>query len=269
MKILKKFNERFLNRSDVTKTLKTVTLLFTMLLMTAHYTTAQNQTFWIHADQVKPAKQADYEKVTKDFIDACKKHDVKDADWTTARISDGTYLSITPIANMADLDKNPLAPLMEKMGEDNFRDIFNRFNECYDEHGDYIVTLISDLSYMPDGLTLNTPGQDYRKWHFLYVKPSNSQALRAKIKEIQALYVQKGAKEHYRMYHSGFGTMGEYYLAVVSAKDDQSYAKSSDENDVLLGDEGKKLFSEMFALLERYEVKTGAMRPDLGYTAKK
>ncbi len=122
---------------------------------------------------------------------------------------------------------------------------------------------------MPDGLTLNTPGQDYRKWHFLYVTPANSQALRAKIKEIQALFVKKGSKEHYRMYHSGFGTMGEYYLAVISAKDEQSYAKASTENDVLLGDEGKKLFAEMFALLDRYEVKTGNMRPDLGYTAKK
>lgn len=266
MKISKKFKEHVLHKRALSKMLKTVTLLFTMLLMTAHYTTAQNQTFWIHADQVKPAKQADYEKVTKDFVEACKTHDVKNADWTTARISDGTYLSITPIANMADLDKNPLAPLMEKMGEEDFRNIFTRFNECYDKHGDYIVTLISDLSYMPDGLTLSTPGQDYRKWHFLYVTPSNSQA---KIKEIQDLYVQKGAKEHYRIYHSGFGTMGEYYLAVISAKDEQDYAKTSEENEVLLGDEGEKLFSEMFALLHRYEVKTGAMRPDLGYTAKK
>ncbi len=251
------------------KTLKNALLTAILLVTASTFTVAQNQTFWIHADQVKPSKQADYEKVTKDFIEACKKHDLKNADWTTAHVNDGTYLSITPIENMADLDKNPLAPLMEKMGEDDFRDIFKRFDECYDKHGDYIVTLHSDLSYMPDGLTLNTEGQDYRKWHFLYVTPNNSQALRAKIKEIQALYVKKDAKEHYRMYHSGFGTMGEYYLAVISAKDEQSYAKASDENDALLGDEGKKLFSEMFALLDRYEVKTGAMRPDLGYTAKK
>lgn len=250
------------------KTLKKITFFLTMLLMTSHFASAQNQTFWIHADQVKPSKQAEYEQVSKDFVEACKKHDLKDSDWTTAHVDDGTYLSITPIANMADLDKNTLAPLREKMGEDNFRAIFKRFNECYDKHGDYVVTLNSELSYMPDGLTLNTPGQDYRKWHFLYVTPANSQALRAKIKEIQELFVKKGSKEHYRMYHSGFGTMGEYFLAVISAKDEQSYAKASEENDVLLGDEGKKLFAEMFALLDRYEVKTGNMRPDLGYTAK-
>lgn len=123
------------------KTLKKITLLLTMLLMTSHFASAQNQTFWIHADHVKPSKQAEYEQVSKDYVEACKKHDLKNSDWTTAHVDDGTYLSITPITNMADLDKNSLAPLREKMGEDNFSAIFKRFNECYDKHGDYIVTL--------------------------------------------------------------------------------------------------------------------------------
>lgn len=269
MKILKKFHEHLNNSSDVSKTLKTTFLLAIILLLTPMISISQNnQSFWIHADQVKPSKQADYEQVAKDFIEACTKYNLKDSDWSTARIDDGTYLTITPISNMADLDKNTLAPLFEKMGEEKFRSIFKRFNECYDKHGDYIVTLNSDLSYMPNGLTINTEGQNYRKWHFLYVTPSNSQALREKIKAIKDLYAKKGAKEYFRIYRSGFGTMGEYYLAVISAKDEQSYAKLGDENEALLGDEGKKLFAEMFSLLDRYESKTGVMRPDLGYTAK-
>src|SRR5690606_35712823 len=110
------------------------------------------------------------------------------------------------------------------------------------------------------------PGQNYRKWHFLYVTPSNAAALRAKIKEIKELYVKKGSKEYYRIYRSGFGTMGDYFLATVSAKDEQSYSIVSDQNDKLLGEEGKKLFTEMSMLLYKYEVKTGVMRPELGYT---
>ncbi|WP_163514625.1 hypothetical protein [Gelidibacter japonicus] len=248
------------------KTFKTTIALAILLILSSTNSNSQNQSFWIHADQVKPSKQAMYEQVTKDFIEACKKHDLKDSNWSTARVDDGTYLSITPIANMADLDKNPLAPLMEKMGEEKFRDIFKRFNECYDQHGDYIVHLISDLSYMPNGLTPDTPGQNYRKWHFLYVTPSNVAALRSKIKEIKNLYEKKGSKEYFRIYRSGFGTMGDYFLATVSAKDEQSYSMTSDQNDVLLGEEGKKLFTEMSMLLDRYELKTGEMKPELSYT---
>jgi hypothetical protein len=229
---------------------------------------AQNQAFWIHTDYVKPSKQADYEKVSKDFVEACKKHDLKGMDFSAARIDDGSYISIAPIKNMADFDTNPLAPLAEKMGEDNFRALFASFNECYDKHTNHVVYLNSTLSYMPDGLNTNTPGQDYRKWHFLYVSPSNVAKLRDKIAELTALYKKKGAKEHFRIYRNGFGTNGDFFIAVISAKDGQSYEKTSDETEALLGEEGKKLFAEMYALLQKYEVKSGWMRPDLGYIAK-
>lgn len=252
------------------KTLKTTFVSAILIFLIPMIASAQgNQAFWIHADQVKPSMTNEYEKVSKDFIAACTKYDLKDADWSTAHIDDGTYLSITPIKNMADLDKNTLAPLAEKMGNENFRAIFERFNKCYDKHGDYIVVLNSELSYMPNGLTINTEGKNYRKWHFLYVTPENVQNLSGKIKELKALYEKKGAKEHFRIYRAGFGTMGDYFLAVVSAKDAQDYANQSDANDALLGEEGKKLFEEMFKYVAKYESKTGTMRPDLSYSAPK
>ncbi|WP_417195570.1 hypothetical protein [Bizionia sp.] len=251
------------------KTIKTITLLTIICLLTPVVLTAQNQAYWIHADQVKPSKQTNYEQITKDFIAACKKHDLKNADWVTARTDDGMYLNIMPIANMADLDKNPLAPLMEKMGEKNFQAVFENFDTCYDNHGDYILYLMKDLSYMPNGLTTNTPEQNYRKWHYFHVTPANEQALYEKIKEIKALYEKKSSKEYYRIYRSGFGTMGTFYIASISAKDEQTYSKTSTENNSLLGNEGTKLFAEIYVLLEKYEVKSGRMRTDLSYTAKK
>ena len=39
------------------------------------------------------------------------------------------------------MDKKALAPLMEKMGDEAFKDIFKRFNDCYDQHAEYIVLL--------------------------------------------------------------------------------------------------------------------------------
>lgn len=254
------------------KTMKTILILAIVFMLSPVTLNAQetnnHQSYWIHEDQVKPSKQGDYEKITKEFIEACKKHNLKGADWATARVNNGTYLSITPINNMSDFDKNPLAPLADKMGEDKFNDLFRRFNECYDKHGDRVVVLTPELSYMPNGLTTNTAGQNYRKWHFLHVTPSNITKLKAKIKEIKALYQKKGAKEYFRIYYNGFGTMGDYYLVTISAKDEKSYIELSNQTETLLGDEGKKLMGEMFLLLDKYETTSGWMRPDLGYTAK-
>jgi hypothetical protein len=227
-----------------------------------------NQAFWIHEDQVKPSMLKEYETVTKDFIKACKEHDLKDADWATSRIDCGTYLTIVPINSMADFDKNSMAPLAKKMGEENFRAIFNRFDECYDTHRNYMVHLIDDMSYMPNGLTTNTVGEDYRKWHFFHVTPQNVANLRNKMMEVKSLYETKGAKQHFRIYRNGFGSTGDYYLVVISAKDAQSYAKTSEETDKLLGEEGEKLFDDLMQYVHKYESKTGRMRPDLAYTSK-
>ena len=253
------------------ETVKFIALFVAIVLLNTNELLAQNgsttQAFWIHEDQVKPAMLKEYEAVTKDFIKACKEHNLKDADWTTARIDGGTYLTIAPINSMADFDKNPMAPLAEKMGEENFRAIFSRFDKCYDTHRNYMVHLINDMSYMPNGLTTNTEGEDYRKWHFFHVTPQNVANLRNKMKEIKSLYETKGAKEYFRIYRNGFGSTGDYYLVVISAKDAQSYAKTSEETDKLLGEEGEKLFNDLMQYVHKYESKTGRMRPDLAYTS--
>lgn len=235
-------------------------------LVTAPAQETKNQAFYIHEDQVKPSMIQEYEQVSKEFTEACKTHNLPDVSWNIAATSTGRYLTISPIENMADLDKNVFEPLQEKMGEEAFGDIFKRFNKCYDKHGDYLVYLNNELTYMPEGISTTTEGENFRRWHFLYVAPENIQNLKGKLKELKALFEKKGSKEYYRIYHNGFGSMGDYYVAVISAKDAQDYEKKSAENDVLIGEEGKKLFGEMFEYVLKYEVETGEMRPDLGYS---
>lgn len=251
------------------KTKKLNFLLAILLLTPLALLQAQenkNQAFYIHEDQVKPSKIQEYEKVSKEFAEACKTHKLPDVSWNTAATTTGRYLTIAPIENMAELDKNVFTPLMEKMGEDAFTDIFKRFNECYDKHGDYVVYLNNELTYMPEGVSTTTEGENFRKWHFLHVAPNNIQNLKGKLKEIRTMFAKKGSKEYYRVYHNGFGNMGDYYVVVLSAKDAEDYEKKSAANDVLIGVEGKELLGEMFKYVLKYEVETGEMRPDLSYS---
>jgi len=250
------------------RTLRKPYFIVVVALLLPFITLAQgvkNQAYYVHEDQVKPAMVHKYIEVANDFTEACKKHDLKGISWQVASTSSGRYFNISPIENMAELDKNVMAPLSEKMGEEAFRDIFKRYNECYDKHGDYVIFLNKELTYMPEGISTTTEGQNYRKWHYLNVTPSNIQNLKEKLKELKALYTKKGSKEYYRIYHNGFGSMGDYYLAVISAVDAEDYAKKSKENEALLGEEGKKLFDEMFSYVLKYETETGEMHPNLAY----
>ena len=253
------------------RTLKTIFLIAAVLLLipnTAQAQESKNQAFYVHEDQVKPSMTQKYEKISKEFMEACKKHNLQDISWQVASTSTGRYFNISPIENMAELDKNVMAPLSEKMGKEAFGDIFKRFNECYDKHGDYIVYLNEELTYMPEGINTATEGQNYRKWHYLHVTPGNIQNLKGKLKELKALFAQKGSKEYYRIYHNGFGNMGDYYLAVLSAVDAEDAIKKSKENQELLGEEGKKLFDEVFSFVNKYEVESGGMHPELAYSSE-
>ena len=225
----------------------------------------KNQAFWIHEDQVKPSMMTEYEKASKDLVQACKTNNVANIQWSVASMDDGTYLSITPIENLADIQNMNFNDLKEKIGDESFNKMFENFNKCYDKHGDYITILDPSLSYMPDGLTTNTAGEDYRVWHRMEVTPANMQNLQTKMKDLKNLFATKNSTMHYRIYRSGFGNVGDSYVAVISAKDAMDYDSKSAENDKLLGEDGQKLFNEMFEYVSAYQVKRGAMRPDLAY----
>lgn len=247
-----------------------ITMVLGMLMFIVTLTmNAQNQLYTIHVDYVKPSMEKEYVDISKTFVAECKKYNLQDADWMEARLDNGAYITIEAIPNMAALDVNSFAPFAEKMGKEKFQALLDRYAKCYDKHGSFNLSLIKDLTYMPDGAVAAQEGMNYRKYHYLYVTPSTSKMVREKMKAITELYNKKGSKEYFRVYHSGYGTMGEYFLVAISAKDEISYAKQSDDNDILLGDEGKKLFDDLFKNISNYEPLAGKMLPELSYTAKK
>ncbi|MUP47220.1 hypothetical protein E0K83_15880 [Gramella sp. BOM4] len=246
------------------KYVKKFGFLISLFLSLSLFAQQANQAFWVHEDQVKPSMMEDYMKISKNFVEQCKKHQLKDAQWNVAYMNDGTFLSITPIKSLSDIQNMSFEPLREAMGDKEFQKVFEDFDKCYNRHGDYVVVLDAALSYMPDGLSTETPGRDHRVWHRMEVSPQNLAKIRKEMTDLKQVFADKGSKMHYRIYRSGFGNVGNYFVAVISAKDAAEYAKMAEENEKLLGEEGKKAFDEVFQYVDKYEVKQGGMMPDLG-----
>jgi hypothetical protein len=253
-------------------TLKTTLLIVLFLMLLPNIVKSQennNQAFWIHEDRVKPAMVKEYETVSKDLVAACKKHNIQDTNWITAVQDDNTYLYITAIDNLADLDKNGFATLSEKMGKDKMNALFNRYLNCYDEHGDYVVYLNKELSYMPGGITQIVEGKPYRTFYYNYITPSNTKNFEAELKKIKDLFVKKNSKMDYRVYKTGFGTMGTYYMIVIAGKNAEEIAKSGSDNFETMKDEFPPLLAELSNYTWKQNEKTGWMRNDLSYVPKK
>ena len=255
------------------KKIGTAMLLALLFMLSPALISAQDegktQAYWIHEDQVKLSMVPEYEKVSKELIDNLKKHNIQDEGWLTSSTTDGRYLYISPIKNMADLDRPLFTSLAEKMGGDALGELFGRMDKCYDRHLNYVIRLDKELSYMPDGMTLTPEGENYRRFHYLHYAPGDAAKIKEGMKAIKDMFVAKGSKMHYRVYKNGFGAQGDFYMVAIAAKDGVEYEKKGAENDVLFGEDGPKTFGGVFGNLLKYEDIPGRMRPDMAYTPQK
>lgn len=250
------------------KTLKIKFLLLLLFIIPIGALQGQDdssQAYWVHEDRVKPSMVMEYEQAAKDLVAQSKKHQINGSMWITTSTMDFRYLYVSPINSLADINYDGFGTLQEKMGEEAFNKLFSDMDKCYDTHGDYVLILDKELSYMPSGLTQTPEGQDYRKFYYLHTTPGKVGKLKEKMAAVKKLYQDKGSKSEYRVYRSGFGTMGSYYMVAIAAEDAVSFESGGVENDKLLGDEAPKVFGEVMKYISKMEEISGRMRPDLAY----
>lgn len=263
--------QKFTNNYCLSNIFKPFLLFILLFLIPFNFTLAQDsksQMFLVHEDRVKPSMKATYEEISKDFKNQCEKYNIQNVRYLTATTSDGKYLYLTPIKNMAELDDRPIMALQEKMGKAAFSAMFDQFDKCYDNHGSYIIHLDKDLSYDPEGINPSPEGKDYRRYYYIHYTPENSENLTKSMKKVKELYKKKGSKVYYRVYRSGFGNIGSYLLVAVAGKNGLEYEKTGEENRTLLGSENKEVFDELFKYVTKFESTIGAVRPDLSYSPK-
>ena len=239
-----------------------------MLALFVSSNLSSQQMFAIHEDRVYPGAIAQYEKTSKDLIANMKKHSVTGADFLTLMLDDFRYIYISPVENMAALDKNPFAALDEKMGKEAAQKMWAGFEKCYDEHGDYMITLDAELSYQPSGINNNPEGEYYRTLDYWYVTEANESALREVAKSIKKLYADAGSDFYYRVYRSGFGTMGPFYMVASAAKSPQALQDKQDRVAKATGEKRQMLLSKALGLTRKYETMNGWIRPDLSYMSE-
>lgn len=248
------------------RTIKTTLLLVLFLCFTINFSQAQKR-YTVHQDNVKPSMLMQYEAIAKKFNEACKEHNIPTS-WLTVSTNDLRYMYITPFEKFAEFDDRPFADMAKAMGDD-FGKMFEEFDKCYDSHTNYNITLVEDLSYMPEGMSITQEGQDYRDFYYLYFTPANAAKMREGMMAVKELYKAKGSKEYYRIYRNGFGTQKEFYLVAVSSKDEIDSATKSKTNDEVLGPDKWETFSKVMNYSSGFEELSGQIRSDLSYEPKK
>lgn len=258
------------------KTINSGLLILTILLFTFSVATAQeeakeenkNKMYNVHIDNVRFDKMMDYEKVAKEFKDNCVKHNVQDANWTTISTEDGRYIYVTEIENMADLDKNQMGDLYEKMGEEAADKLFDGMNQCYDSHSSHISHYLDSLSYHPENAEI-TEDDTHLEYHFLYYTPRNADALYEAMKAVKDVFASNNISNGYSVYHSGFGSDENYFLVAIKGKNGMQLEEFGEANRKAYGKEGQAKLFDAIKLTMRYDKVEARIRPDLSYQPTK
>ena len=250
-----------------TQKLKILLGLACMLCLNFSLAQSETQAYWVHEDVIKPGMVPEYEAVCKELTDNMKTHQLQGLNVLVSNTSDNRYLWVSPISSLGDVERPVFKDLAEKMGADNMSALFDRMDKCYDVEHNYVIHLDKELSYMPGGITQTPEGQDYRKFHYYHYTPSNRAAVKENAKAIKQLFESKGSKLEYRVYRSGFGNRGAFYMVAIAAKDAGDYAQKLADNNALLGEAWAKTFNDFMGELTDYEQIEGRIRPEMGYSS--
>lgn len=247
---------------------KRLLLLTTVILSYSIYAQEEKmyQMYEVHEDQVKPSMMVQYEKTAKMFADKMREHDISNGEYLTVTTDDFRYMYVNPIDSLGQANL-AMQELWEKMGKDDFGKMMSGFDPCYDRHGSYVIVLDKELTYMPEGITQTPEGENYRKFYYVYYSPKDGGAVRDALKAIKDLFAKKDSKLYYRVYGSGYGNMDSFYMIAVSAKDAETAAQQSTENDKLLGEEAAPIFTELMSVALKMDEVTGSVRPELSYNS--
>lgn len=223
----------------------------------------KTQKLLIHVDHVIASKAAQYEEANNGFVEAIKKHGVKNADTYTHKQSNGDYMHVSRIEKMADLDVHPFMEVQEKMGKEAWAAMYSKFDGTYMEHESYVVNFHPEYSYNMD--QLGTEGENYRVWDFNFFEDMDWKAVMDISKRWKELYESKNIEGGYGIYTNGFGYPGPVLVVLRWAKSPAEYYAQREKNREIFGDDAKELSEETEKYFFKRESLAGWFRPDMSY----
>ena len=99
--------------------------------------------------------------------------------------------------------------------------------------------------------------------------PDNEKNFKGVMKKLKKAFEKHNSKMNFRLYKTGFGVIGTYYMVALEGVNRMESAKVGDENWELMKDDFGPLLKELRKYTWKNDEKTGWMRDDLGYMPAK
>jgi hypothetical protein len=223
----------------------------------------------VFQEHVKPAKGEEYMATVKDMVALLKeeKADSPAFDLWAFGAPDFTYSYVTPMSSMGDMDTMHEAWMALYKGPDKakWEALDARINDAILGSSRTIVARVASASYHPKKARLSEEEAKYRWFDVFTVVPGKEKDFVGLCKGLADLAAKAGYGDSWNTYSVVVGDKIPCFLVVSPAKDQADYAESDRAFTKAVGDEGKKIFSQIMAVTQHYDGHGEWYRPELSY----
>lgn len=245
-------------------TLSVLSMLVVMALpLVAQDGPPDGQLYRIHTYRVSPGAGPAYEEGLKKLFAAYKKSGVDFPTFTSSSMSDpGSYTFVIPMSSMSDWDaqQQKLSAAWQTVPE-----VITELGGMSQGNDTAIVAFNKGLSYAPESPRVGAEERNFHTNFYLYVKPSEGQALQAVIQEFQALYKKKGIDTPFSVFGQVIGADSPLVVVRIGGKDAADFYAHQAKLQERLAADTPALAERLGRACRRMETQTMVTRRDLSY----
>lgn len=223
----------------------------------------------VYQEHARPAMVQQYEESTKEFLAAltAAKVDSPTFDITVMECTDFSYMYMTPLCSMADLDTmhKEWMGLPEKLGKEKMKAIEMKGSPAMESADEMIAMKEPDLSFVPSEPRLKPSEDKYYVDDYFYITYGKDAEFRALAKQIAEMFKKKGLHNGYTVFSLIMGNEMPLFVVAQPGKDAVDWFTQDAQDWAALGPDGQGLIHQAMALCRKYERRMGTIRPDLSY----
>ena len=246
-----------------------VCLLFFAVGVFAQAAPPKPELYLIHEEVARPSMLAQYETVTRDFLNAFteKKADPKVFGMRLYMTNDLHYIYVVPISSWGVMDAMPQnwMTISQAIGKERWRDLMTRGNAAIYSFNDTMSQRRPDLSYVPANPRLKPEEQNFVHLSFYYIDAAKTDEAEQVAKDYVALSKAKNISDPFTIYEAKSGTDLPLYVVAIPAKSASDFYATDDKNRATMGAEARALDARALAYTRRLEFRDATFRPELSY----
>jgi hypothetical protein len=218
---------------------------------------------------VTPDKFMAYEAASVKMFQFFAKHEFPWG-WNAYRTEDFHYYYLTPIENMAELDKffEYVVKVRQKAGPEDMAMMEGAIG-TYESETMGVFMLRSDLSYVPDNPRVATEDMKFFDYSYYYLRPGMEMEAEKLAADWQAFFKRKGINDGFNVFTSLIWSDLPVWVVTSGAKSEEDFYANQAKMAAGLGDDYMALAKRNMDGCRKYERRTGVFVPELSYIPQK